>query len=197
VPTIVPRWEWRAFADDFGAVDSRFDALSSDSMRSTDETYVVSLESDASVKVRDGLVDVKVLEQVSGDALQQWRPVLKAAYPLSADDVRVAASALGLGVPGLARLEYTREQLVEEVLRPRGELLAVRVHKRRAHYTLGGCMAERSEMRTEHGTRQTIGIESEDPDLVRATVHELGFDTSGNVCLPRELKLLAGFGAHA
>ncbi len=41
----------------------------------------------------------------------------------------------------------------------------------------------------------TIAIESEDPDLVRKVVAGLGFDVRRNVNLPRELKLLAGFGA--
>ena len=194
---IVPRWEWRIFAERFGDVDERFDALSPESVVESDETYVVSLARDASVKVRDALVDVKVLEAVSADGLEQWRPVLKAGFPLGAAGVRELAEALGLTEAGLSRPGYTREQLVEEVLRPTGELLAVRVHKRRAHYTLGGCMAERSEIATEHGSRRTIAVESEAPALVRAAVRALGFDPRANVSLPRELKVLAGFGVPA
>ena len=53
----------------------------------SDELYLLSLESDASVKVRDGLMDVKQLESVDGDGLEQWRPVLKDAFPLAADSV--------------------------------------------------------------------------------------------------------------
>jgi exopolyphosphatase/guanosine-5'-triphosphate,3'-diphosphate pyrophosphatase len=78
---------------------------------------------------------------------------------------------------------------------PDPDLLAVAVHKRRAHYTIGGCMAELSEVRTGEGVRQTISIESEDPDRVAAAVRELGFDPRRNVNLQRELKTLAGFGA--
>jgi exopolyphosphatase/guanosine-5'-triphosphate,3'-diphosphate pyrophosphatase len=66
------------------------------------------------------------------------------------------------------------------------------VHKRREHYTLAGCMAERSEIRTEHGARRTIAVESEDPDLVLATVRDLGLEGRANVSMPRELKELAG-----
>jgi hypothetical protein len=58
VGVIVPRWEWRAFAEDFGDVDRRFDALAPER---TDEIYVVTPAGDASVKVRDGLVDVSHL----------------------------------------------------------------------------------------------------------------------------------------
>ena len=166
---IIPRWEWRTFGDALGVADSRFDALTPGEVRESDEVYLLSALTDASVKLRDGLIDVKVLREVSADGLERWEPVLKAPATRSPEDLRVLADALG------------------------AETLAVRVHKHRAHYLLDGCMAERSEIRTEHGVRRTIGIESEDPDLVRAVVAELGFDVRRNVSLPRELKAVAGF----
>ena len=169
---IVPRWEWRAFGDGFGAVDSRFDSLAAEAVRESDEVYILSPLSDASVKLRDELIDVKVLREVSADGLERWEPVLKAPAALSPDELGALTHGLGVAT------------------------LAVGVHKRRAHYLLDGCMAERSEIRTPHGARLTIGIESEDPDLVRRVVTELGFDTRRNANLPHELKRLAGFGAR-
>ena len=169
---IIPRWEWRNFGDALRAADTRFDALTPGEVRESDEVYLLSALTDASVKLRDGLIDVKVLREISADGLERWEPVLKAPAARSPDDLGVLAGALGV------------------------ETLVVRVHKRRAHYLLDGCMAERSEIRSEHGERQTIGIESEDPDLVRRIVAELGFDVRRNVSLPRELKLLAGFGGR-
>jgi exopolyphosphatase / guanosine-5'-triphosphate,3'-diphosphate pyrophosphatase len=191
---IVPRWEWRVFADDFGEADRRFDAAVPHAVHDSDETYVIAPVGDASVKVRDGLVDVKVRVATDGDGLEQWKPILKAPYPLSAPEVATVLAALCVPVPAPARDEYTRAQIVDEVLGPHGELVAVRVHKRRAHYTFGGCLAERSEIRTVLGDRRTIAVESEDPGRVAATVRELGCDPRRNVSLPRELKLLAGVG---
>jgi exopolyphosphatase / guanosine-5'-triphosphate,3'-diphosphate pyrophosphatase len=189
---IVPRWEWRSFAARFPvSVDGRFDGLPTEHAEES-ETYLVSPHSDASVKVRAGLVDVKTKVEVSDDGLERWKPILKAPYPLSGVAVGELMHALCVAVPPLERAEYTRDQVVDEVIRPHAELLAVRVHKSRAHYTLHGCMAERSEVRTEHGAQLTIAVESEDGDLVRATVRELGFDVRANVSLPRELKVLAG-----
>jgi exopolyphosphatase/guanosine-5'-triphosphate,3'-diphosphate pyrophosphatase len=169
---IVPRWEWRTFGDGFGAVDRRFDALEPEAVRETDEVYVLSRLSDSSVKLRDEVIDVKVLREVSVDGLERWEPVLKTPTRRPADDFRALAEGLGVDVH------------------------AVRVGKRREHYVIDGCMVERSEIRTEHGTRQTIGIESEDPELVRVVVAALGFTLAGNVNLPRELKLLAGLAAR-
>ena len=80
-------------------------------------------------------------------------------------------------------------------MRPNDALLAVDVHKRRARYTLGGCMAELSEVRDGRGSTRTIAVESEDPALVLAAVRSLGLASRANVCMARGLKTLVGFGA--
>lgn len=36
------------------------------------------------MKVRDELMDVKVLRETDADGLEQWTPVMKARFPLSA-----------------------------------------------------------------------------------------------------------------
>ena len=46
--------------------------------------YLVSVHTNASVKLRDELADVKHLERVDDDGLELWKPVLKTAFPLSA-----------------------------------------------------------------------------------------------------------------
>jgi exopolyphosphatase/guanosine-5'-triphosphate,3'-diphosphate pyrophosphatase len=196
VQAVVPRWEWRIWREDLGEAGARFAELTPERVQESDETYLVSVNSEASVKVRDGVMDVKELVTVDGDGLEQWRPVMKAALPLPAADARKVMGILGVDSPSPARDAYTLDELVDELVRPSAEVLAIEVHKRRAHYTVGGCMAERSELSTKYGARQTIAIESEDPARVVATVHELGLDLVPNVSLERELKTLAGFGAH-
>ena len=93
-PEIVPRWEWRTFGDEFGEADTLFAGKSTEREQESDETYLLSTESDASVKVRGGLVDVKELQGVDDYGLEQWKPVLKAEFPLAADDVRRVGEAL-------------------------------------------------------------------------------------------------------
>lgn len=195
-PPIVPRWEWRAFAEHFGVAEDRFDALSPERVEDSDEMYLLSLRSDASVKVRGGVMDVKRLEQVNEDGLEQWLPVMKAAFPLSAAQAGEVLAALGAAMPSSDRAAYTLDQLVDELVRPSSDLLAVQVHKRRGHYAIGGCMAERTEIRTDTGTTRTIAVESEDPNRVAETVRELGLASHPNVNVPRGLKALVGFGAH-
>jgi exopolyphosphatase / guanosine-5'-triphosphate,3'-diphosphate pyrophosphatase len=192
---IVPRWEWRTFGDDFGEAERKLAAIGPERVHESDEIYLLSVASDASVKVRDGLMDVKLLEAVDGDGLEQWKPALKAEFPLAAAGVRGVFDALGIPAPVFAREAYAADQLVGELIDPDPRLRAVEVHKHRERFTVGGAMAELSEVRTAEGVRGTIAIESEDSSLVVAAVHELGLSLRPNVCLARGLKALVGFGA--
>jgi exopolyphosphatase/guanosine-5'-triphosphate,3'-diphosphate pyrophosphatase len=192
---VVPRWEWRTFGERFGAAESRLAAAPPERVRESDELYVLSVRSDASVKVREGLMDVKRLEHVSDDGLEQWRPVLKAPFPLPARDVRFVLETLGVAAPSLARTSYGLDELVDELARPSPELEALPVRKRRHHYTLGGCMVELTDVSTDRGTTRTIAVESTDQALVSATVRELGLGARRNVNVARGLKALIGLGA--
>jgi exopolyphosphatase/guanosine-5'-triphosphate,3'-diphosphate pyrophosphatase len=192
---VVPRWEWRTFGDDLGDAERYFARLSPERVQESDEVYLLSRLSDASVKVRGGLLDVKRRERVDNDGLEQWRPVSNAPFPLAAADVARALEALGVDAPQ-PEGEYSQERLMDEVVARSPDLLPLDVHKRREHYTVGGAMSERSEVRTDHGSRRTIAVESEDPARVVAAMHELGLSSRRNVNMPRGLKALAGFGAR-
>jgi exopolyphosphatase/guanosine-5'-triphosphate,3'-diphosphate pyrophosphatase len=194
MPTIIPRWEWRTFDGPFGVADDLLTAEGSELIQESDELYLLSTESNSSVKVRDDLMDVKHLERVDEAGLEQWKPILKNAFPLPAATVTSVLEELGAAVPTLERAEYTLDQLVEEVFGRDAALSAVKVHKRRVHHKVDGCMVEMSEISTGAGSRQTIAIESEDPALVVATVDKLELNGRTNTNLPRGLKELEGFG---
>jgi exopolyphosphatase/guanosine-5'-triphosphate,3'-diphosphate pyrophosphatase len=195
VAGIVPRWEWRTFADGFGEADAHFDAAIPDLVRESNETYILSVDSDASVKVRDGLMDVKLLEHVNGDGVEQWRPVLKGSFPLSASHVRSVLLALGAEEPDLKRDAYKLDEFLDEIVRPSSGIRSVAVYKNRKQYSPGGCRAERTEIRSESRVTHTVAFESEDPDLVIATVRSFGLDDRPDVCMARGLKSLVGFDA--
>ncbi|HWQ01622.1 MAG TPA: hypothetical protein VN449_05835 [Gaiellaceae bacterium] len=192
---IVPRWEWRTFGDDFGEADAQFASMSPERVQDSDETYLLSARSDASVKVRDGLMDVKRLEAVDESGLEQWKPVMKAEFPLSAESVQEVLGALGVTAPVLDRPEYTLEELIAAVVDRDPALRAVEVNKHRDHFTIGGAMAELSAIRAEGAGTRTIAVESEDAALVEAAVRDLGLPLEPNVCLARGLKAMVGFGA--
>ncbi|HKY25547.1 MAG TPA: hypothetical protein VJM07_10335 [Gaiella sp.] len=192
---IVPRWEWRTFGETFGEAEGRLAELEPTRRSESDELYVLSRGGDASVKVRAGVLDVKRLEQVSDDGLEQWRPVAKAEFPIAAAEVASLLSALGVELPALASDAHDLDELVE-VVSQSDDLLVVRVHKRRTHYEFGGCAAELTEMRAGTLTTRSIAVEDEDPALVRSALHELGLESRPNVSVPRGLAALVGFGAE-
>ena len=86
-PVVVPRWEWRCFGEHFGEVESVFSALSPKEVVESNELYLLSVGSAEAVKVRDELMDVKHLLHIDDAGLEQWVPVMKAAFPVSAADV--------------------------------------------------------------------------------------------------------------
>ena len=170
---IRPRWEWRTFGSRFGDAEERFGALDSTGVQESDELYLLS-GTDANIKVRFDLLDLKVLVEVNEAGLEQWRPVMKAQFPAPADSIREVFATAGLSEPQLARDTYTVDEFVREVAEPSGVLRPVQVHKRRVRYSVGGCTAEVTDVTADGQAIRTIAIESEDADAVVATVASMG-----------------------
>ena len=186
---IIPRWEWRTFGLRFGTAEGHFAALTPGGIQESDELYLLSSAGD-NVKVRDDLMDIKVLVEVDADGLEQWRPVMKAGFPLPAADVSKVLEALHLPRPPLAREAYTLDQFVTEVAEPSGAMRAVKVHKRRVRYMVGGCTAEVSDVVADGRPTRTIAIESEDAAAVIAAVRSVGFGGYVNTSYPKGLRAL-------
>ncbi len=189
---IIPRWEWRTFGQNFGEADDQFAALEPGGVQDSDELYFLSSVADANVKVRDQLMDIKILQQTNSDGLEQWKPVMKGSFPLAATDVTRVFDFLRIDAPALGRAAYTQEQFVAELVTPDQRLRAVNVHKRRTRYKVDGCMSEITEVVADGEQVRTIALESEDAARVIATVRKLGLDKFQNISYPRGLKQLLG-----
>jgi exopolyphosphatase / guanosine-5'-triphosphate,3'-diphosphate pyrophosphatase len=188
---IVPRWEWRTFGDTFGDAEVRLAALPPTRVDDSEELYILSTRVEGSIKVRGGKLDVKRLERRSEDGLEQWKPVANAEFPLAATEVAALLAALHVSVPSLDRETYALDELIE-VVGPIDDLVAVPVHKHRAHHLVDGCRAELTELRSGARTTRTIAVEDEDPALVRSTVEGLGLWSRPNISVPRGLAQLLG-----
>jgi exopolyphosphatase / guanosine-5'-triphosphate,3'-diphosphate pyrophosphatase len=187
---IVPRWEWRVFGPGLGAAEDALAALPPGPVQDSEELYLLSA-ADSNVKVRDDLLDIKLLREVDADGLERWEPVLKQGFPLPAAQVPAVLGALGIPLPPrLAREAYTLGQLLAELVERSGQARAVPVHKRRVRYRLGGCMAEVAELEVGGQPVRSIAIESEDPAAVLAAVRQVGLDGQGNTSYPRALAAL-------
>ncbi|HEY7756255.1 MAG TPA: Ppx/GppA family phosphatase [Actinomycetota bacterium] len=186
---IVPRWEWRAFGSRFGRAEGALSEAASGPSQESDEVYFVA-GTDGSPKIRDGLVDVKVLREVDANGLERWEPVLKRAFPLPADDVTTVFEALGLDPPRPPEGVDTLERLIERVSQQEGTVRIANVHKVRTRSTLMGCMAELADVTVDGRATRTIAIESEDAAAVIAAVRALGLDGYVNTSYPRGLGAL-------
>ena len=189
---IIPRWEWRTFGERFGEADQRFTSLSPRDVEESEEVYLLSPTVDENVKIRNQLMDIKALQQVNEDGLEQWKPVMKAGFPLSSADVGKVFEALQVTTPPLARASYTLEQVIEELVKPAGRVRTVTVHKKRARYRIDECAAEMTEVAADGKNVRTVAVESEDPSSVIAAVRGLGLGRFENVSYPRGLKRLVG-----
>jgi len=175
---IIPRWEWRTFGTSFGVAEERFAALESTGIQESDELYLVSA-TDANVKVRDDLMDVKVLVETNADGLEQWRPIMKAEFPVGATDIARIFDSLGRSAPSLARDSYSLDEFNAE-LAPAAGLRPINVHKRRVRYRVGGCTSEVTDTIADGVPTRTIAIESEDAAAVVAAVASMGLSAYVN-----------------
>ena len=132
---IIPRWEWRSFGRRFPPAEERLARLTPSGVQESDEIYLLSASGD-NVKVRDALMDVKVLREVNADGLEQWTPVMKAGFPLSASDAAKVLDALHRSVPEGVPDSYTLEEFLEAFAGPGSGIRVVRVHKRRVRYAI-------------------------------------------------------------
>ncbi len=194
---IIARWEWRTFGEDFGAALERFAALAREKVENSDEIYLLSAFSDANVKVRDQLMDIKLLERVDAHGLERWRPLLKAPFPLAAPVVAKISAALGL--PDLPASPDGRplERLLDDLARFGGIVRVVNVKKTRTRYLLDGCLAEVADVVADGKTTRTVAIEDATPERVLAAVGAMALSGYSNINYPRGLKQLIGFASGA
>ena len=192
---IIPRWEWRTFGQEFGAAEAAFAALEPDGVQESDEIYLLSAAPDANVKIRDGLMDVKMLEQVNAAGLEQWRPVMKGEFPLTADEAKQVCAALGVPPPSTVRTAYSWEELRAELSAPLRGIRVVSVHKRRARYSIHGCSSEITDVVADGKKTRTIALEAEEAGRVIDAVRAVGLAALPNTSYPRGLARLIGMGS--
>jgi exopolyphosphatase/guanosine-5'-triphosphate,3'-diphosphate pyrophosphatase len=186
---ITPRWEWRSFGPRFGEAEKRLAALTPGAVQESDEVYLLS-GAGGNVKVRAGLMDIKVLRQVNADGLEQWTPVMKAGFPISATDAARVFEGLQLPIPALSEKAYPLDAFIGQFAAPGGAIRAVKVHKRRTRFTVGGCMAELSDVVANGRPTRTIAVESEDAAGVIRAVRDLGLGGYRNTSYPLGLTAL-------
>ncbi len=189
MPEIVTRWEWRTFGQRLRAAEAWLAGQQSTGVQESDEIYFLS-EAVSIVKLRNDLMDIKLLREVDARGLERWEPVMKAAFPLSAADVTRVFEALQLARPVFSRPTWSVEDFTRDFAGASGPLRAVSVHKRRVRYALAGCMLELSDVVAGGKPIRTVAVESEDPNAVVALVSAMGLGGWTNTNYRRGLAAL-------
>lgn len=191
---IIPRYEFRAFAQNFGPVEAQIRQISPrENIRESAEIYIVSPDNDENnAKIRYDTLDIKVLiGEYQG--LEQWKPRFKQAFPLQTQTLhREVLPALGVEPPELSRATYSLEQFIDEVVWPHPGLFVAHVFKRRFGFSVSGCITEVAELLVNGAAIQTLAIESEDAGAVLQTKDILGLGAYENVNYLRAIKRIMG-----
>ena len=190
---IVARWEWRVFGKgNFGDAEKMIRDLPMDSNKKTDEEYILSRKSDENVKIRFDLIDVKSLQNVNEDNLEQWLPVLKTGFPIAADKLAELFKILKVDLPKLERAEYTHDQFIDELVKTNPDLELVKVKKNRDIYKIDGTTAEVAETEFNGVPWRTVCVEHEDPALIMKVVGKLGMTGEPNMNYIHAMKKSVG-----
>lgn len=198
VSAVIPRYEFRIFGNDLVKHIKKIEQLSTKQMtREMDSVYLLtSWKRKNNVKIREGVMDIKVLEQ-EYQGLQQWSPFLVGEFPLDNDVIKtVVFPALGIESPVFERKNYTLKQFINEVVTIDPDLAVAYVWKRRHAYTVGECITEIAEIKVNGAFIKTICIESEDPEKVINAKQIIGIGSNvENVSYPLALKRIMGLTA--
>ena len=194
VSEIIPRFEFRTFAQNFGLVETKIRHLSTcEQIRESSEIYIISAGNDQNnTKIRDGKMDIKVL--VNQDrGLEQWNPRMKGQFPIKTEVLQKEVfPAFGVDMPKFARSEYSLEQYLDEVIHPHPKLTPVRVDKLRFGFTVNGCITEIAHLLINGAAIQTVAVEQEDVNAILKALDQLGLTEFENVNYLRAIKRIIG-----
>ncbi len=191
---IIPRYEFRAFAQNFGLAAEKIRKLSPcEKIRESSEIYIMSAaNNENNTKIRDNKLDIKVFVKEE-KGLQQWQPRMKGEFPMPAIVIQEEIfPAFGVAIPEFKRLDYTLAQYLEEIIKPHPELSAARVFKRRFGFTVNACITEIAELLINGAAIQTVAVESEDIEAVLQAQKMLGLQEYENVNYLLAIKRVTG-----
>lgn len=187
---IIPRWEWRTFGK---RIDTAIDPGTYPRTRHVEssEIYLVSSTSEANPKIRDAKLDIKSLQRTNENGLEQWKPAMKASFPITGDEVKDTFRALNLPAPVCDQDTYTLDAFLA-VIGAEARAVAVPVDKVRDQYDVDGCSVEVADVTIDGNRFRTVAVEDPDPQRVTTTLGKLGLSGRENISYVKMLKTLKG-----
>lgn len=189
---IIPRWEWRTFGENFGVSEEKIKAYELGNFKKSSEKYILSRNSNENCKVRDELMDIKSLQQINDDKLEQWYPTLKEGFPLSQETITMLCKDFfKVEVPAMDKEAYDFEAYIE-LCKTVKDLVVVDVYKERSIYVINEAIVEIAETKFNGVPMRTICVEHTDPENVINVVRMLGADHFENINYIQAMKKAVG-----
>lgn len=160
--------------------------------RESEEIYLLNFAGSGNAKIRDGQLDIKILQDRDPSGLELWQPVFKAGFPLSEKDIQDAFAILDLPCPRLgqrlAQVSYSSAAFLDEIAGRAPALRIVPVHKVRRKSSFMDCAAECARMRGEGWDLESACLESSDKAPLITALHALDADPEANMNVPEGLR---------
>ena len=191
---IIPRYEFRTFAQNFGMVETKMRRFSKcEQMRESSEIYIVSAaNNENNTKIRDRKMDIKVLVETK-QGLERWNPRMKGEFPMKTEMIKNDVfPAFGVQELKFKRDEYTLDQYLSEIILPHPQLTAAHVFKRRFAFTINGCITEIAHLLINGAAIQTVAVELEDLAAILKAIDILGLTEYENINYLLAIKRIIG-----
>ncbi len=191
---IIPRWEWRTFAEDLKDGEEAIKKYEMSRIKESKEIYILSKKSNDNTKIRDELMDIKTPIRINTETgLEQWTVLMKAGFPIHINDLALVYKAFGLPLPYLEKDEYSYQEYINELIGKNPDLMMVDVEKKRYGYIIDDAIVEIAEVKFNNIPIKTIAVEHANPELVINTVKKLGLDKYENVNYIKAMKRTFNF----
>ncbi|EMT6574845.1 TPA: hypothetical protein KEY68_002909 [Providencia rettgeri] len=192
---IVPRAEFRIFGHDLiNEIEAKIwdvKATLYAARKMPIETYFLSEKTnDANVKVRDGLLDIKVKVGETKEGYEIFQPRGKFQFPVKKEELNIILSHLEVDIP-LDKDSYEIEEF-KAIVRQHPCLNAVTVEKMRYGFMVDGIICEFARVWFNGALMETACCESEDYEKMQAVVNALGINKLPNTNYLKAAKRVVG-----
>jgi hypothetical protein len=192
---ITPRAEFRVFGQ--GVIDIvkqkmwEAKAVLEKARKMPPETYFLSVRtSEANVKVRDGLLDIKTKVGQTPEGYEIFQPRGKFQFPVKKEELATILSHLKVEIR-LDKETYTLEEFIA-MARKHPDLVPVAVEKMRYGFTVGGIICEYAQVWFNGALVESACCESENYAGMRQVIETLGISAMPNTNYLKAAKRVVG-----
>ena len=192
---ITPRAEFRVFGH--GVIDIvkqkmwEAKAVLEKARKMPPETYFLSVRtSEANVKVREGLLDIKTKVGQTPEGYEIFQPRGKFQFPVKREELAAILSHLKVDMR-LDKETYTLEEFIA-MARKHPDLVPVAVEKMRYGFTIGGIICEYAQVWFNGALVESACCESENYAGMRQVIEALGIAAMPNTNYLKAAKRVVG-----